>query len=246
MRRARADGRAARIAEVPLHVELHVVAVGAEDLHAVIRHPRIRLRGEELRHRDLLQRILAAREHPGRAPHHQARGLELGLHVGEQMRHDLVGADRPPELLPLFRIVEREIQDRLHAADIPGGGADALDLQAGEHYLPALVLAAEEPLLGHLHVGEENLVGAGAAPAEHVELAQLHARRVVVHQEERHALAVEDAGIRLDVDVDDIVLRAGAGGPELLPVDHPLVAIALCTGAHGADVGAGVGLGHRD
>ena len=78
------------------------------------------------------------------------------------------------------------------------------------------------------------------------ELAQLDSRRAVVDQEQRHPFAVEDVRVRLDVYVDDVVLRACAGGPELLPVDHPVFAVTLGAGAHRADVRAGVGLGHRD
>ena len=40
--------------------------------------------------------------------------------------------------------------------------------------------------------------------------------------------------------------RGGAGGPDLLAVDHPLVAVALGPGADAGHVRAGVGLAHAD
>ena len=141
-----------------------------------------------------LQRILAGRDHPGRAPHQRPRRLDLGLHVGEHVRDRLEGADRAAELLALLGVVHGEVDDAARAAAVAGGGDDALDLQAGEHDVPALVLAADQAVGRHADVVEEDLVGADAAPAEHVELAHLEPGRVVVDQEQRHPLAVMRLG----------------------------------------------------
>src|SRR5579872_4615764 len=53
-------------------------------------------------------------------------------------------------------------------------------------------------------------------------------------------------GIAFGVHVDDVVLRAGAGGPEFLPVDDPVVTLAPRRSADGSDVGSGIGLRDRD
>ena len=93
-----------------------------------------------------------------------------------------------------------EIDHALRGADIAGARGGALDLQAGHHHVPALVLAADEPVGRHAHMVEGQFVGAGGAAAEHVELAQRQPRRVVVDQEQRQALAVMRLGIGLDVE----------------------------------------------
>ena len=53
-------------------------------------------------------------------------------------------------------------------------------------------------------------------------------------------------GIGLHIEIDDIVLGAGRGRPEFAAVDHPFVAVFHGGRPHGADVGAGIGLRHRD
>ena len=51
-------------------------------------------------------------------------------------------------------------------------------------------------------------------------------------------------GVGLHIDVDDVVLGAGAGRPDLLPGNHVFIAVAPRLRAHGADIGAGIRLGH--
>src|SRR6185437_11628387 len=155
-------------------------------------------------------------------------------------------ADRTAELLALLGIGEGEIDAALRAAQIRGRGDDALDLKPRHHAVPALVLAAYQALGRHAHLLEENLVGAGAVAPEHVELSELDSGRVVVDEEERQALAVMRLGVGLHIDIDDIVLGAGAGRPELLPVDYPVIAVAPRNRSHRADIRARIGLRHRD
>ena len=67
LRGAGGDRRGARIAEMALHVELHVVAEAAHHLHADVGRLDVGLRGQQLGHGDLAQRILSARS-PSRRP----------------------------------------------------------------------------------------------------------------------------------------------------------------------------------
>ena len=109
----------------------------------------------------------------------------------------LEGADRLAELLALFRVGRSEIDHGARAAARARSRHDALDLQARQHEVEAFVeprFAADEPVGRHAHVFQENLVSAGAAAAEHVELPHLDAGRVLVDEEERHALAVMRLG----------------------------------------------------
>ena len=107
-----------------------------------------------------------------------------------------------------------------------------------------LVLAAEQAAAGHAHVVEDDLGGVGRADAVLVELLPL-AQALGARRDDEARLA---AGLEVGVDhrgdhVD--VGDAAVGGPGLGAVDDPLVGglVVDRAGAHGTDVGAGVGLG---
>src|SRR6516164_1843660 len=53
-------------------------------------------------------------------------------------------------------------------------------------------------------------------------------------------------GIGFRINVDVVVLGAGAGLPDLLPVDDVMIAVATRLRAHGTDIGARAGLRYRD
>ena len=53
-------------------------------------------------------------------------------------------------------------------------------------------------------------------------------------------------GVGLHIDVDDVVFGAGGGRPDLLAADDVFIAGAPRLRAHGADVGSGIGLRHRN
>ena len=130
-------------------------------------------------------------DEPGGAPHQGSQAASnLGLHVREHVRDRLEGADLAAELLALLGVGERKIKRSPAPRRTARRGGHALDLQPREHHLPAFVLAADDAVARHAHVGEEYFKGADAAPPQHVELAHLEGRRVVVDEEKRHALAV--------------------------------------------------------
>src|SRR5215208_6166000 len=84
------------------------VAVAAEDLDRPLGRPDGDLPRLQLRHRALGRvEVLARATHPRGAPHEQARGVDLHLHVGQCEPDRLVLDDRPPELAALLRVVER-------------------------------------------------------------------------------------------------------------------------------------------
>ena len=97
---------------------------------------------------------------------------------------------------------------------------------------------------GHAHVGEEHL--AEVAVGGHVlDRADLDAGCVHRHDD------LADPGVRRAFRrrAADAVAVVGDGGearPDLLPVDHPLVALPHGAGAQRRQVGAGLGLAHPD
>src|SRR5437588_540787 len=82
-----------RVAVPALDWELARVAVAAEDLDRTLGHPHRDLARLELRHRALgVFEGMAVAPHPRRAPHEQARGVDLELHARERSR-DRLGPD---------------------------------------------------------------------------------------------------------------------------------------------------------
>ena len=130
---------------------------------------------------------------------------------------------------------------------MPSGPPDehrALVVEAGHQHLDALADLAEHVLLRHFAVVEEQRIGVGAAHAELVEMcAEGEALEALLDEEGGHAAR---AGFRIGLGVDhQHVGVAAVGDPHLRAVEH--VAVALLVGAqlHADDVGAGVGLAHR-
>src|SRR3990172_2650994 len=122
LRGAGADRDAARVAEISLHVELHVVAVTAHDLHCQSGDLDEGLGAEQLGHGNFAQSILPVGDHPRGAPRQQARGIDLGLHVREHMGDRLVGPDRALELFAVFGILQGHVDYRLRAAVVARRG----------------------------------------------------------------------------------------------------------------------------
>src|SRR5712691_6390476 len=69
--------------------------------------------------------VLALIFEPGGAVDELASGFDLGCHIGERELHRLELRDRPAELLPLFRIREREVVRALCEPDAHGCHGDA-------------------------------------------------------------------------------------------------------------------------
>src|SRR6185295_6332661 len=73
-----------RVSVPPFDRVLAGVAISAEDLDRLFRHLHCDLAGLQLRHRTLARdELLAVASHPRSAPHEQASGVDLDLHVRE-------------------------------------------------------------------------------------------------------------------------------------------------------------------
>jgi hypothetical protein len=125
---------------------------------------------------------------------------------------------------------------------VPGGGRGApLEPQGGHRHLPPVVLAPDHVLLRAAGVGEEDLVEVGTSvdllDGPHLDPGLLHG-----HQQVGDARVLGGIGVGAGQQ-EDVVGELGLGGPHLLAVDHPLVAVEFGPGLERGQVAAGVGLG---
>src|SRR3954452_18517038 len=120
LRGALADQQQGRVAVEALDLVLLRVAVAAVDPEGLLDALLARLRGEQLRHPSLQVGALAGVLHPGRLAGEQARGLDLGRHVGELELDRLMLGDRLAEGLSLLAVAEGELQGALGDADAAG------------------------------------------------------------------------------------------------------------------------------
>ena len=140
-------------------------------------------------------------------------------------------------------------------ADVVGEDADALlDLAVGEHrealeverlgdVLEAAVEVADHVVVVHEHVVEEDLVG--ALVAHRPDGPDGEAGVVERHEEQRDAVVLGCVGVGAGADPVPLG-EVRRGGPGLLAVEPPAVAVAGGLELHVGRVGAGVGLGVAD
>ena len=131
------------------------------------------------------------------------------------------------------------------AAAAAAAGADRRPLvhQRREGDVPAVVDVAEAVRVGHPDVGEEDLVEAG--PAGHLaQRADLDARRPHVDDEAGEALVLGQVGVGAGDDLADVAVL-GTRRPHLLPVEDPLLAVALGAGLQAGEVAPGARLGEQ-
>ena len=119
----------------------------------------------------------------------------------------------------------------------------ALVHQRGERDLPPLPHRAEPLRIGHAHIGEEHLVE--VRRARHlVDRPDLDPRRAHVEEEERQPLVLRH--VRIGPHDDDAEVRQmRARGPDLLPVDDPVIAVALRPRAQRRQVRPARGFGEQ-
>ena len=133
------------------------------------------------------------------------------------------------------------LQLLLEAAVAGGGRGPPLEAEGGHGHLPAAVDAADHVLLRAAGVGEEDLVELRRG-VDLLDGADLDARLLHGAEQVRDALVLR--GVRVGAGQhEDVVGEAGLGGPDLLAVDDPLVAVQLGLGLEPGEVGAGIGLG---
>src|SRR5215211_637364 len=211
-------------------------AVEAEHLHARAGDALAQLRAVELGHARLIVGDFARRLHARDAVGDDRPNFQLDGAVRQ-------GEARLRVALPEVAAALGQVHDLLERAPAAGVGLDAAALEVQRHrdLVPAAVLLADEVLLGDAHVVEEDLVE--AVLAGHVD-QRPHgdARRVHGHDEGGDALMLGR-------------VRVGAGGepapvgavrparPNLLAVDHEVVAVGHGARLQRGEVGAGARLG---
>ena len=137
-----------------------------------------------------------------------------------------------------FHAALRASSMRLRCSERGQAAADrqALVHQRAEHHFPAGAFRPQAMVVGNAHVVEEDLVE--LVLVRHlVNGPDLDARRLHVHDEHGQAflLGLVPVAARQQ---DAVVAEVGARGPHLLPVDHPLVALARGARADAAGVRA--------
>ena len=225
--------------------ELVDVAVAAQGLDRLERHPRRLLGGEE----DGAGGVLAA----GLAPVARARhGVDIGagrvhrrVHVRDLALHELEGADGPAELLALVDVGQHDVHAGAHDPQGPGGEHGALVVEPAHQHAHATADLADHVLRRHLAVLEHQLAGVRPPHAELVELlGGGEAGHALLDQEGGDAAAA-GVGVGLGVDHEDLGVRP-VGDPHLRPVEDVAIALALGPRAHAHHVRARARLAHGE
>ena len=162
----------------------------------------------------------------------EAHDLDLGVRPRQTLTdHGIVG--RAALLGEVDELVELAAEaERLHRC----AGA-ALVAEQGHRDGPAAVHLADDVLLRAAGVAEEHLVELGLA-GDHLDRPHLHARLAHVDQQERDA-AVLGRGRVGAGQHEDVGGEMTGRRPDLLAVDHPLVAVEHGPTAEVAEVAAG-------
>src|SRR5438552_6115136 len=240
--------------------EVADVAVAPADLDRLLGDLDRHLAGLQLGHRALrLGELAAIAALPQRPPDQGPRGFDLGRHVREHESDRLVLDQRAAELLALLGVVKGELKrgardaQRLGADDRPrelkrlqsDGGSRVLAFARTSQLGLELLHAAEHVIERDRAVFEQHLGRVRGADA-HLLFLFAHAQ---AFRAGRHDKARLPAGPQLglhrrhdDVDVGD----PAVGDENLLAVDDPVAVLADGACLHRRDVGAGVGLGHRE
>src|SRR5215207_3312038 len=154
----------------------------------------------------------------------QARGLDLGRHVGELGLDRLVLGDRLAEGDPLLGVAQSLVQSPLGEAEAHGGDTDATAVERLQELAEALAPSSQQPLLLHTTIAERQRPGVGRVPAHlAIGLADLVTRRPVRHHDVRD-LVIPGAGSDRDQTRD---VSPGIGDELLGPVDDPLAILEL-------------------
>ena len=160
------------------------------DLDGLQRRLGRHLRAEELGVVGLERVGLAGVLEPGGLEVHVAGQLDVHGDVGQLELDGLELADGLAELHALLGVLERGVEAGLGDAHPHGADGDAPAVEHLEELLEALAPLADQVLLGHPHVVEEELGGVGAVQAHLLE-ARPHreARRAGGHDDGADARA---------------------------------------------------------
>src|SRR5205085_8901525 len=134
--------------------------------------------------------------------------------------------DRLAERLALATVVDRFVDDELHARAARDAGDEALGLEVLHQVHEALILLAEEISLRDPHVLERELRGVARVVADLLQLLRdAEALRLRRDEEERAAVRAR-FGVRLREERDEVRARA-VRDVRLRPVDDVVVAVLL-------------------
>ncbi len=144
-------------------------------------------------------------------------------------------------IAPFSRGRRHHLAELLLEAPVAGGRRlPALEAERRVGDLPAVVDAADDVVLGAAGVVEEHLAELGRAVGLG-DAADLDAGLAHRHQQVRDALVLGRVGIGAG-EQEAVVGVVATGGPHLLAVDDPLVAVEHRRRLQAGQVGAGVGL----
>lgn len=148
--------------------------------------------------------------------------------------------------MPVAGVVEHLVERGLRGAQIASADDHLLQLDVGEHHLPALVARSDEVLLRHQGVVEEDLVGAQDVPCKRRRPAHLDALGRGIDEQQADAAVLGLAGPGPHIRGDGRVGQAATRAPGLLATDEEVVPVVLGGGAQCRGVGAAVRLAEAD
>ena len=166
-------------------------------------------------------------------------------HVAQHLLHHLELADRLLEDDALPGVARRDVDAGLREADRARGDAEAAVLDRVHRDLEALALLADEGVLRHPHLVEDELAGRERPEAVLVlERMRGHALGVGIDDEGADALAARLL-VGSEVGEGEVVARdVEEADPHLRAADHVVVAVPPAGRVHVGDVGARPRLGH--
>src|SRR6185312_8562319 len=175
----------AQIAEVALDRIVLDVAVAAMELQRLVADPEAGIGREALGHRAAHRRVrLPGIERRSRAPHHEARRLELRRHIGELELQRLELGELAAELPALADMAERRLEAGAGAAERAGGDVEPAAIESHHRDLEPVPLGAETARDGDAAIGELDHRRRLAVPAElPLLLAKAEAGRVLLDED---------------------------------------------------------------
>jgi hypothetical protein len=214
--------RIAGLAEVPLDVELLAVAEAAVHLQGDVGGEEAGLGAEELRRVGLPAARQPAVDQPGRLLHDLLGGVEADRGVGELEADALVLPDRAAEDLALLGVLDAAAQRRPADAERGVGADHPLGVEPAEDGAEAVPDLADDVLVGHEQVVDEQLVGVDGVAAHLGDLADLHALAVHRREEQRQPAVFFARVARAGAGQQQHPLRLlRLGDPHLLARDQP-------------------------
>ncbi|MNR15084.1 hypothetical protein D3C85_1315990 [compost metagenome] len=170
-------------------------------------------------------------------------GVERGGHVGQHVLDGLEAADGPAELLAVLGIVHRQRVGLPGQPDHRGAMQQAVHADAVHGDLEALARFADQVLLGHPHVVEDD-VGIDVLPGHgYAVMHQAHAGAVQVDQNSGDAIRAQ--GRIRDAHGDGKVREHGRRDVVLGARHDVVVAVFHGTGFQPGRVGTRLRLRHR-